>query len=150
MSLNRGQLTLAELAKRAGMTPRTVRYYLQRGLLPAPRFMGPNTGYEEFNLVRLQAIRRLQERFMPLDAIKQELQRMTLDQMRAVAKGGTPPSLATSAAPTPPSPPTATVDEPATWQRWQLAPGLELQLSQNADDRSRALAERIRELARAG
>lgn len=142
--------TLDELANRAGISPRTVRFYVQRGLIPAPLFRGPRTIYPQTNLVRLQAIRRLQERFLPLDAIKLELQRMTFDQMRLVAKGGTPPSLATSAAPTPPSPPTTTVDESATWQRWQLAPGLELQLSQNADDRSRALAERIRELARAG
>jgi DNA-binding transcriptional MerR regulator len=150
MSLFAGTVTLAELSKRAGIPPRTVRFYLQRGLLLAPEFRGRHTGYEEANLVRLQAIRRLQDRFLPLDAIKLELQRMTPEQIRAVAKGGTPPSLAAAAQATRPAPPTATGEDGATWQRWELAPGLELHLSQSADGRSRALAEKLRELARAG
>jgi DNA-binding transcriptional MerR regulator len=150
MRLREGTWSLDELAKRAGMTPRTVRYYVQRGLLPAPRFQGPVTGYAESNLVRLQAIRRLQDRFLPLDAIKLEFQRMTPEQIRVVAKGGTPPPLAASAPAIAPEPPNATGDEVAIWQRWKLAPGLELHLSQSADGRSRALAEKLRELARAG
>src|SRR5258708_23069676 len=97
MRLREGTWSLDELAKRAGLTPRTVRYYVQRGLIPAPRFQGTKTGYAEHNLVRLQAIRRLQDRFLPLVAIKLELQRMTPEQIRVVAKGGTPPLLAASA-----------------------------------------------------
>ncbi len=149
MSLFPGTMTLAELSKRAGMTPRTVRFYLHRGLLLAPRFRGRHTGYKEENLPRLQAIRRLQDRFLPLDAIKVELQRMTLEQIRDLARGGKTPPLAPVPA-IPPDPPTAKVDDVATWQRWQLAPGLELHLSQSADGRSRALAESLMELARSG
>jgi DNA-binding transcriptional MerR regulator len=150
MRLREGTWSLNELAKRAGMTPRTVRYYVQRGLIPAPRFQGPMTGYAESSLVRLQAIRRLQDRFLPLDAIKVELQRMTPEQVRLVAKGGTPPPLAASASAIAPESPNATRDEVATWQRWELAPGLELHLSQSADGPSRELAQKLRDLARAG
>ncbi len=149
LRLPEGHWNLNELAKRAGITPRTVRYYVQRGLLPAPRFRGPVTGYQEENLVRLQAIRRLQERFLPL-AIKLELQRMTAEQIRELAKGGTPPPLAAPRPAIAPDPPKATRDEAATWQRWELAPGLELHLSQSADGRSRTLAEKLRELSKAG
>ena len=59
---------IEELADRAGVSRRTVRYYVQRGLLPAPPFKGPDTVYGEEHLVRLKAIRVLQARFLPLDA----------------------------------------------------------------------------------
>ena len=36
---------LDELAERAGVSARTVRYYVQRGLVPAPEFRGPETAY---------------------------------------------------------------------------------------------------------
>ena len=57
------------LAELGGVTRRTVRYYVQRGLLPAPAFRGKDTAYGPEHLVRLRAIRRLQEAFFPLDAI---------------------------------------------------------------------------------
>jgi len=51
---------LDELAAAAGVSGRTVRYYVQRGLLPAPQFRGRDTAYDEEHLLRLQAIRRMQ------------------------------------------------------------------------------------------
>ena len=70
---------LAELAAEAGVSPRTVRYYVQRGLLSAPAFKGPDTVYGEEHLLRLKAIRVLQARFLPLDAIQVELARLSPD-----------------------------------------------------------------------
>jgi len=46
-----------------------------------------------------------------------------------------------------PEPTRAAADAPA-WERWQLAPGLELHVSQAADARSRALADRLRDIAK--
>src|SRR5688572_7444820 len=66
---------LDELAKAAGVSARTVRYYVQRGLLPAPAFRGRDTVYTGEHLVRLRGIKFLQERFLPLDAIQAELER---------------------------------------------------------------------------
>ena len=60
---------LDELAERAGVSPRTVRYYIQRGLLTAPAFRGADTAYGEEHLVALRAIKKLQEAYWPLDAI---------------------------------------------------------------------------------
>ncbi len=144
-----GKCSLTDLAKRAGITPRTVKYYIQRGLLPAPLFRGPDTGYEEDYLHRLRAIRRLQERFLPLDAIRVELQRRTPEAIRALAEGG-------EAFPLAPPKQTANVVEPAraaaadvpAWERWELAPGVELHVSQAAAAQSRALAERLRDIAK--
>jgi DNA-binding transcriptional MerR regulator len=155
-----GQWKLAQLAGRAGLTPRTVRYYVQRGLLPPPVFRGVDTTYNEDHLLRLKAIRRLQARFLPLDAIQVELERLNPEAIRALAEGGNAPPL-TSAPPmargenrtgdrnasAPDSTKAAAHDAPA-WERWQLAPGLELHVSQAADARSRALADELRDIAK--
>ena len=68
---------LEELAHKADVSPRTVRYSVQRGLLPAPVFRGRDTAYSGEHLLRLRAIKKLQEQFLPLDAIQAELQRRT-------------------------------------------------------------------------
>lgn len=50
-----------ELADRAGVSRRTVRYYVQRGLLPAPTGLGRGKHYTEAHLARLVRVRELQE-----------------------------------------------------------------------------------------
>jgi DNA-binding transcriptional MerR regulator len=147
---------LAELAAEVGVSPRTVRYYVQRGLLPAPPFRGPDTVYGEEHLVRLKAIRTLQARFLPLDAIQAELQRLALDELRKLAETdatAAPPRYVPSMplvnphVPIP-TPPAVGVrpEVVARYQRWELAPGLELHVSEGADAKTRALAERVRAL----
>ncbi len=61
--------TLAELAEAAGLTRRTVRYYIARGLLPGPAGAGRGARYGPAHLERLLEIRRLQDRGLTLDAI---------------------------------------------------------------------------------
>ncbi len=46
MSTDHPSYTLDELAKETGLSPRTIRYYVQRGVLPAPVFRGPHTAYD--------------------------------------------------------------------------------------------------------
>ncbi len=83
---------LEDVAKAAGVSPRTVRYYIQRGLLPQPRFRGPDTAYGEDHVVRLRAIRRLQEAFWPLDAIAGLFASKSDDDVRAIADGTSVPA----------------------------------------------------------
>lgn len=147
---------LAELAEAAGVSPRTVRYYVQRGLIPAPPFKGPDTVYGEEHLLRLKAIRVLQARFLPLDAIQVELQRLSADELRSLASAEVTPTPPTYGPSTPgvivvaPAPAAPVVgSRPAVmarYQRWELAPGLELHVSEGADAKVRALAERVRAL----
>lgn len=149
---------LAELAAEAGVSPRTVRYYVQRGLLPAPPFKGPDTVYGEEHLRRLKAIRVLQARFLPLDAIQVELARLSPDELKALSEAQVPTDIlppAPPAVPEPikssgvstPEPVPATRQAPVTgYRRWELAPGLELHLADSADEKTRALAERVRAL----
>jgi len=62
-----------ELAERAGVSRRTVRYYIQRGLLPPPLGLGRGKHYTESHLTLLIRIRELQEDSVPLDAITERL-----------------------------------------------------------------------------
>ncbi len=158
----RKEWKLAELAAEVGVSPRTVRYYVQRGLLPAPPFKGPDTVYGEDHLLRLKAIRALQAKFLPLDAIQVELARLGPDELKALSEADptqVPPAAApaTELAESVPASPSrsgpAKDEAPApssagvtSWRRWELAPGLELHLADTADAKTRALAERMRAL----
>jgi DNA-binding transcriptional MerR regulator len=64
---------LTELADLAGVTPRTVRFYLSQGLLPSPGATGPGVRYGEEHLDRLRLIRRLQREHLPLAEIRSRL-----------------------------------------------------------------------------
>jgi DNA-binding transcriptional MerR regulator len=68
---------LEELAEHAGVSPRTVRYYVQRGLLPAPEFRGKDTAYGRDHLLRLNAIKHLQRAHLPLEEIQARLTNAT-------------------------------------------------------------------------
>lgn len=67
-------LTIDELAARAGVTVRTVRFYGTRGLLPPP-VIGPRRigRYGREHLARLELIEELQSRGMTLAAIERYL-----------------------------------------------------------------------------
>jgi DNA-binding transcriptional MerR regulator len=73
MALAEEALTLAELAERTGISERTIRYYIQFGLLPGPEGAGPSSRYSRSHLGRLRVIRMLQDRLLPLNAIRKVL-----------------------------------------------------------------------------
>lgn len=66
--------TLTELADLAGVTPRTVRFYLAQGLLPTVGVSGPGAKYDDTHLARLRLIRRLQRDHQPLAEIRRQLE----------------------------------------------------------------------------
>ncbi|MEV0010496.1 MerR family transcriptional regulator [Streptomyces sp. NPDC051840] len=73
-------LTVDELAARAGVTVRTVRFYSTRGLLPPP-VIGPRRvgRYGHDHLSRLALIEELQHQGMTLAAIERYLQQLPPD-----------------------------------------------------------------------
>jgi len=71
---NEQEYTIGELATLAGVTPRTIRYYVSIGLLPSPGQAGPGTRYGEGHLARLRLIRRLQREHLPLGEIAVRLE----------------------------------------------------------------------------
>ena len=144
---------LDELARAAGTSARTVRYYVQRGLLPAPAFRGKDSAYGHEHLVRLRAIRRLQEAFFPLDAIAIELKRRTLTEVERLADGGempVAPQLGEVSSPTPllgrstlASTSSSTSRAARVFHRFEIAPGVELSIADDAPLESRKTAEKI-------
>lgn len=73
------ELTIDELAARAGVTVRTVRFYASRGLLPPPRLRGRLGLYGGDHLARLDLIRELQALGFTLSAIERHLERIPDD-----------------------------------------------------------------------
>ncbi len=68
--------SIGELAAAASVTRRTVRFYVQRGLLPAPLGLGRGQHYGRAHLRQLLEIKRMQ------------LQGVSLDEIRARLTGG--------------------------------------------------------------
>lgn len=60
---------MEELAKEAGITVRTVRFYRERGLIPPPRREGRIAWYDAHHLARLRTIAALLERGHTLNGI---------------------------------------------------------------------------------
>jgi DNA-binding transcriptional MerR regulator len=83
--------SLTELADLAGVTPRTVRYYLAQGLLPAVGQTGPGSKYDTGHLARLQLVRRLQAEHLPLAEIRRRLETLGDDEVRDLV-GATEPA----------------------------------------------------------
>lgn len=91
---------LTELCDLADVTPRTVHYYIQQGLLPPAASFGPKASYEKRHLLRLQLIRRLQKEHLPLAVIRERLAGLTdaaveqlLEQPDAQAEKANSPAL---------------------------------------------------------
>lgn len=128
---------LDDLARATGLTPRAVRYYAERGLLPKAPFRGSSTTYGEEHLVQLKAVHRLRrEERLGLDAIRARLARLSRAEIEALAQ---PPRPAEPPAPAA-EPPPANAER---WDRVVLLPGMELHLRSDASPLLRRLAREI-------
>lgn len=147
---------LEELAREADVSPRTVRYYVQRGLLPPPDFKGSQTTYGPAHLLRLRAIKVYQDLHWPLEQIAAELGGKSVADLERLLKNGNSthrvskkiagPTSPYRSAPLPP-PPAAhavpTTTRPETWQRIELVPGVELHVKADASPLARRIAREI-------
>ncbi len=100
-----GTLSLAELTEQAGVTVRTVRYYIAEGLLPPPISAGRQSAYTRGHLDRLRLIARMKEAYLPLKEIRRQLAglddaavRHLLEQDVADARSAPTPERAPSSA----------------------------------------------------
>lgn len=153
---------LDELGRKSGLPPRTIRYYISEGLVPAPVRRGPASYYREDHLNRLLLIRKFQAEGLPLDLIRRRLSRLgvrdaqeeaerepaasssangsgnaALDYIRKL-KGSAIPG-GEAAAPEP------------SWDRWvrtRLAADVELSVREPLDEDRRRRVERLMEEAR--
>jgi len=120
-------LKLDELASRAGVSPRTVRYYIQRGILPPAEFRGPDTAYDERHLHALRAIKRLQEDYLPLDAIASALEGKSEAELKKIAERGLPQTTTKREEPKP------RAVHGVRGERVKFSAGIELWIEEGAD-----------------
>jgi len=74
-------LKIGRLAEMTGVTPRTIRFYVQEGLLPEPHFTQKNMAYYSTDYVdKIRAIKTVQkEKFLPLVVIRRILEKNDFD-----------------------------------------------------------------------
>lgn len=105
---------IGDLAELAGVSRRTVRYYVQEGLLPVPLGLGRGNHYGPDHLDRLLRVKALQEAGRSLDEIRRALGQAGRSSRGLPAVKALEPSV------------------PRTlWRRLSLAPGVELHVAGN-------------------
>jgi DNA-binding transcriptional MerR regulator len=98
-----------DLAALGGVSRRTVRYYIQEGLLPPPLGVGRGRHYDRSHLERLLEVRAMQDAGASLDAI------------RIAVASGDPRR--------PDSPEVVPLMDRTVWRRLAVAPGVEVHVS---------------------
>lgn len=99
--------SVGELAELGSVSRRTVRYYVQEGLIPTPHGLGRGAHYDAEHLEQLLRVKAMQENGMTLEAIRS--------------------CLLQKDAPTPV--PAPQLVSRSRWTRIELMPGVEFQLS---------------------
>lgn len=113
------RFSITELAELGGVTRRTVRYYVQRELLPKPLGTGRGRHYSQAHLAALLRVVELQRAGVPLARIPDRLRAGGAEQVSRPSK------------PTPES-------SQAVWTRFVIAEGVEVHLQgANALDSAR-------------
>ena len=84
--------TVSDLESLTGINRRTIHFYVKEGVLPAPRGAGGGARYGEEHLLRLQLTRDLQKSHLKLSGIREAMDRLSLEQMRVMAKKAGSPS----------------------------------------------------------
>jgi len=106
------EYSIREIAELGGVSRRTIRYYVQEGLLPPPHGLGRGARYDRGHLERLLLIKDFQEQGRTLQEVRQ-----------ALGAGGATDNSPRASASVP-----APVSR-SRWTRLEILPGLELQVS---------------------
>ncbi|MBD3261415.1 MAG: MerR family transcriptional regulator [Candidatus Altiarchaeales archaeon] len=110
---------IKELSELGGVSRRTIRYYVQQGLLPKPTGTGRGKHYTQEHLDTLLEIRAAQETGKPLEEIKKE---------RLIAEGVIPPDEGPDF-------------EMSAWVRVTIENGIELHLRRSRAPDSKTLGK---------
>jgi DNA-binding transcriptional MerR regulator len=161
--------SLQQLAQLTSSNARTVRSYLQHGVLPRPAFRGSATRYQRPQLLGLLAILRLRrQEKLSLNAIRKRLTALAASELEAFATEALPAGAvrqalglapvpvqdAFAALPPQGAPPSSDADvlslHMRRWGRIELALGLELHVRDDSSPEVLGLARRLRALCDAG
>jgi len=81
--------SISDLASAAGIEPRTIRSYVEKGIIPGPESLGRGARYPQDALDRLRVFQLLRDanRSLTLDQIRMLLQRLGRSELRGLADG---------------------------------------------------------------
>lgn len=138
------QLDLDQLCAQTGLTPRTVRYYIQQGLIASPGH-GAQARYNDGHLQRLHLIRILQRERLNIPAIRKALAGLDDDAVAAMlaereqGRQAVPPPQAEAPAETAPR---------SQWERITVSPSVEIHVRRPLSRQDNRRLEELLELAR--
>jgi DNA-binding transcriptional MerR regulator len=72
---------ISELAELANVSHRTIRYYIQEGLLPRPTVSGKYAEFTDAYVNRLQLIKVLKDAYLPLNRIREVMDALKDDKV---------------------------------------------------------------------
>jgi DNA-binding transcriptional MerR regulator len=113
--------TIEELAEATGFSVRTIRYYIQEGLLDPPPGRGRGGYYFDSHLQRLRQIKALQEQGLKLSSIEQVLRKGQRPEIHG---------------------------ERDLWVRYSIQPGVEIHVSREVEEQERRSILEIIKIAR--
>ena len=116
---------MAELTDATGLPERTVRYYIEQGLVPPALGRGRSRYYTPRHLEELTLVATMRDQRLSVEEIRERL--------RSV----------------PPTAPSSVLDAADVWRRVPLHPALELHVRDGAPEGILALAREIEALGRA-
>ena len=80
------ELTIEDLANQSGLPLRTLRFYIQEGILQGPDTRGKFARYSQQHLDRIELIRRLKDLRTPINEIKQMLENISEEELHQLLK----------------------------------------------------------------
>jgi DNA-binding transcriptional MerR regulator len=118
------QYTIEDLCALTGFSRRTIRYYVQEGLIEPPAGRGRGGFYFDSHLEKLLKIKSLQDQGLRLSAIVPVLKRRELPELpqEVVAR--------------------------ELWVRYPIAEGIEIHISRDLEEKERKKLEEIVRVAR--
>lgn len=126
-SMNEKRYTIEELQERTGFSRRTIRYYIQEGLLDPPAGRGRGGFYFDSHMQRLSEIKALQDKGLKLAAIS------------ALLKRGPEPEVLKAETLKP---------ERQIWIRYPIEPGIEIHFSRDLEEEDRKKVAEIVRIAK--
>ncbi len=148
-------MTLEELSRETGLTPRTIRFYIGQGLIPPPRSRGRGAHYSDEHLLGLRRVMELRAQRFGLQEIEAIIQgsdkrnSMSEDKEGTYTEYGTDPGSAvqeyvhrarynTTAVSTDTD---ETTPFPSRWTRHPVVPGIEIHVEASISATERRTVE---------
>lgn len=116
------RFTLNELIDATGVNQRTIRYYVQQGLVPPAAGKGRSAHYTSAHVEALTQIRELRDRNLSIEEIRQRVEAESQPSVSPIAG--------------------------ESWTRIVVHPGVEIHVHANAPDHVHALIDQMQQLAR--